>query len=160
MRKLPAGSNTVNDARLDVSARSLFAPLDKAFLDIRVFNSQAKSNWEKKTPAMYKNHEEQKKREYLPRVMQVEKASGFIPVVMSTSGGVGREADSLIRRIADKIALKRKEKYCDVVAFIRRRVRFDLLKTCVISLRGYRKPSMNTDINSLDFNLRKVASVY
>ena len=32
----------------------------------------------------------------------------------------------------------------DVVAFIRRRVRFDLLRTCVISLRGYRKPSNNT----------------
>ena len=92
--------------------------------------------------------------------MQVEKASGFIPVVLSTSGGLGREADSLIRRIADKIALKRREKYSDVVAFIRRRVRFDLLKTCVISLRGYRKASTNTNINTLDFNLRKVASVY
>ena len=43
---------------------------------------------------------------------------------------------------------------------IRRRVRFDLLRTCVISLRGYRKPTNNTSIESLDFNLRKVASVY
>ena len=65
-----------------------------------------------------------------------------------------------LSRSADRIALKRKEKYSDVVAFIRRRVRFDLLRTCVISLRGYRKPSNNTSIESLDFNLRKVASVY
>ena len=43
------------------------------------------------------------------------------------------------------------------MAFIRRRVKFDLLRTCVISLRGYRKPSNNTSIESLDFNLRKVA---
>ena len=67
---------------------------------------------------MYKSH-------------QNEKAGGFIPVILSTSGGVGTECDTLIRRIADRIALKRKGKYSDVVAFIRRRVRFDLLRTCV-----------------------------
>ena len=43
--KLPPGSNTADGARLDVSARSLYSPLDKAFIDIRVFNSLAKSNW-------------------------------------------------------------------------------------------------------------------
>ena len=109
---------------------------------------------------MYKSHQNEKRREYGPRLTQVEKAGGLSPAILSTSGGVGKECDTLIRRIADRIALKRKEKYSDVVAFIRRRVRFDLLRTCVISLRGYRKTSNNTSIESLDFNLRKVASVY
>ena len=156
--KLPPGSNTADGARLDVSARGLYSPLDKAFIDIRVFKSLAKSNWEKKPADMYKSNQNEKRREYGPRLTQVEKAGGFIPAILSTSGGIGKECD--IPRIAERIALKRKEKYSDVVAFIRRRVRFDLLRTCVISLRGYRKPSNNTSIESLDFNLRKVASVY
>ena len=88
---------------------------------------------------MYKSHQNEKRREYGPRLAQVEKAGGFIPAILSTSGGVGKECDTLVRRIADRIALKRKDKYSDVVAFIsfiRRRVRFDLLRRCVISLRG------------------------
>ena len=115
--KLPPGSNTADGARLDVSARSLYSPLDKAFIDIRVFNSLAKSNWEKKPADMYKSHQNEKRREYGPRLTQVEKAGGFIPAILSTSGGVGKECDTLIRRIADRIALKRKEKYSDVVFF-------------------------------------------
>ena len=56
--------------------------------------------------------------------------------VMSTSGGLRRECDKLVRQIAMKLSLKRGERYSDVVGFIRRRLRFDLLRTCVISLRG------------------------
>ena len=43
------------------------------------------------------------------------------------------------------------------ISFIRRRLRFDLLKTTVISLRGYREKNTQTDaaseINDLDLNL-------
>ena len=38
-----------------------------------MFNPQAKANWEKSIPQMYKSHEEEKKQGYLPRVLQVEK---------------------------------------------------------------------------------------
>ena len=57
-----------------MSARSLYSPLDKAFIDIRVFNSLAKSNWEKKPADMYKSHQNEKRREYGPRLNRVEKA--------------------------------------------------------------------------------------
>ena len=74
--KLPKGSITSPGARFDVSARNLWSPLVKAFIDVRVFNPQAKANWEKSIPQMYKSHEEEiqeKKQGYLPRVLQVEK---------------------------------------------------------------------------------------
>ena len=60
--KLPKGSITSPGARLDVSARNLWSPLAKAFIDVRVFNPQAKANWEKSIPQMYKSHEERRKR--------------------------------------------------------------------------------------------------
>ena len=71
--------------------------------------------------------------------------------VMSTSGRLSR--DKLVRQIEIKLSLKRREKYCDVVGFIRRRLRFDLLRTCVIALRGYKKSTALEKIKDLEFNI-------
>ena len=38
---LPLGSNTAENARADVSARSIWNPLEKAFLDVRMYHAQA-----------------------------------------------------------------------------------------------------------------------
>ena len=61
---LPSGSNSSDGARLDVSARSVWMPLAKAFFDIRVFNPLAKSNKSKTVAAMYRTHKQEKKRLY------------------------------------------------------------------------------------------------
>ena len=144
-----------------MSARNLLSPSAKAFIDVRVFNPQAKANWEKSIPQMYKSHEEEKKQGYLPRVLQVEKGT-FTPAVFITSGGMGKEADGLlryIRRMAERMSIKRGEKYSSVVSFLRRRFRFDLLKTCVIAMRGYKKPTTTAaKIDTLDLDLRTTAS--
>ena len=135
------GSITSPGARLDKSARNHWSPSAKVFIDVRVFNPQAKANWEKSIPQMYKSHEEEKKQGYLPRVLQVEKGT-FTPAVFITSGGMGKEADRLlryIRRMAKRMSIKRGENYSSVVSFLRRRFRFDLLKTCVIAMRGYKQ---------------------
>ena len=103
---------------------------------------------------MYISHENEKKTEYLQRVVQIEKAS-FTPLIFSTSGGMGKEADKFIRKVAEKISLKRKEHYSIVVNFRRRRYRFDLLKTCVISMRGYKKADTKTEnIEMLDLDCK------
>ena len=111
----------------------------KAFIDVRVFNPQAKANSEKSIPKMYKDnlyksHEEEKKQGYFPRVLQVEKGT-FTQAVFNTSGGMGKEADRLLWRMAERVSIKRGKNYSSVVSFLRRRFRFDLLKTYVIVMR-------------------------
>ena len=155
--QLPTGSNIKDGARLDVSARGIWAPLARAFLDIRVFNPQAQTNRSKPIPMMYSSHENQKKREYNARVLNIEKGT-FTPVVFSTSGGMGQEAEKLLKQMANKISTKRKENYCYTISFLRRRYRFDLLRTCVIALRGYRGSYKPDAIQDLDLNLQK--SIY
>jgi hypothetical protein len=152
--QLPPGSNKADNARLDVAARSVWNPLEKAFFDIRVFHAPAASNRNLKTiPAMYAYHENSKKREYNGRVMQVEKGV-FSPLVFSTSGGMGKEAGKVYNRIAQKMAYTKGQKYHDTISYIRKRLRFDLLKTTIISLRGYRgKPTPAPEIDDLDLNL-------
>ena len=62
---LPPGSNTADNARADVSARSIWNPFERAVLDVRVYHAQAPSNRNMKTiPRMYSHHKEQKKRAY------------------------------------------------------------------------------------------------
>ena len=80
----------------------------------------------------------------------------FSPLVFSTSGGMGKEAGKVYNRIAQKMAYTKGQKYHDAVSYIRKRLRFDLLKTTVISLRGYRgkpTPAFDPEIDDLDLNL-------
>ena len=155
--QLPAGTNLKDGARLDVSARSFWSPLDRAFVDIRVLHPQAQSNSNKTIKQMYQSHERSKKTEYNARVLQVEKAS-FTPLVFSTSGGMGEEAIRFYKRVADKMSRKTGQRYSDTITFIRRRLRFDLLRTCLISIRGYIGKKHTPDaIENLDLNLRPQA---
>ena len=73
---------------------------------------------------------------------------------------MGVEAAALFKRVAEKISWKTGQNYSDVMSFVRRRLRFDLLKTCLIALRGYRgknASSMAEPIDELDMNLRRRA---
>ena len=71
---LPSGSNTADNARADVSARSIWNQFERAFLDVRVYHAQAPFNRNlKNIPRMYSLHESQKKRAYNARILEVEK---------------------------------------------------------------------------------------
>jgi hypothetical protein len=69
--------------------------------------------------------------------MHVEKAS-FSPLVYSTTGGMGTECSRYHKRIAELIAKKSGDSYSDVVNHIRTRIRFALLKSTLIAVRGER----------------------
>ena len=69
------------------------------------------------------------------------------------------EPARIFKSLAEEISSKSGQTYSDTVAFIRRRLRFDLLKTCVISLRGFKGKinAKTTEMGSLDLNLRPKA---
>ena len=105
---------------------------------------------------MYVSHQNEKKTEYGPRAREVEKAA-LTAAVISTSGGMGKEMDMLVRQIAKKLSVKRGERYSETVGSVRRRIRFNPLRTCLIALRGYKNTTAPDSIRDLDFNLRPVA---
>ena len=150
----PPGSNTSVEARLDVSCRGLWAPLDKAFTDIRVLNPNAMSNARMPIKNMYKHHEDEKKRAYNARVINSEHAT-FTPLVFTTSGGMATECERFFKRLATLVAIKTNQRYCDTITHIRRRIRFDLLRTCLIGLRGHRGKLFTRakEVEELDLNL-------
>ena len=148
---------TGDQARLDISARGVWTPFDKTFLDIRVSHPNCLSNRTKTPKEVYEKNENEKKDEYLERVLNVEKAT-FTPAVFLTSGGMSNECKQFINRLADLIARKRKERYCDVVRHVRTRLRFfAMLKTTLIALRGYRGKKVDnkheTPLPEVSYNL-------
>ena len=61
---LNSGANIKEGARLDISAVGLWQCLEKAYIDIQVFNPNAKTNVEMgKISKMHSNHEDKKKKD-------------------------------------------------------------------------------------------------
>ena len=133
---LPAGTNVADGARSDVSAVGLWHPMNRAFIDVLVFNPHAPSNAVASLKQTYIRHENDKKRSYLARILQVEKGT-FSPAVFSCSGGASPETSQLLKAIAEKMSVKRKENYSITINFLRRRLSFDILRSCLMSFREY-----------------------
>ena len=83
------------------------------------------------------NYESMKKREYAQRVHEVEHGV-FTPLVLSTTGGMGREAATFYKRLADGISRKEQKQYSVVMGWIRCRLSFAILRSAILCIRGSR----------------------
>ena len=151
-------TNTAPEARLDILARGFWSSLDRTFFDVRVLHHGAKSNDHGSLVKVYEKHEIEKKDTYNSRILQVEKSS-FTPLVFLTSGGMGKEADKFHKRLASLLAKKRGNSYSDTIAYIRRKLRFSILRTTLMAVRGYRGRSVrkyddNSNINIIPYSIQ------
>ena len=104
-------ANVEDGARLDVAAHGFWGGrFEKAFLDVRVFNPSARSNRQTSLQAVYRRHEQEKKRQYEQRVREVEHAT-FTPLVLSSTGGMGKAATVFYKRLASMLSEKRGIQY-------------------------------------------------
>ncbi len=149
-------TNVQEDARLDISAVGVFAPFERTFFDIRVTHPNCDTNAFKTLNKVYKEHETAKKAAYEERVLQAEKGS-FVPLVFTTSGGMGPLCSGFVNRISELIALDRNESVSEVKGHIRTRLRFALLRSTLVSLRGIRgypgRHGRYISLNEVSFNL-------
>jgi len=149
-----ARGNTTDKARLDISAVGVWSRYQKTFFDVRVTHPTADSHMTKSLDDLYKENENEKKRAYNDRIINVEKSS-FTSLVFTTTGGMGPECHKLNKRIAETIASKQKEEYSQVMKHIRCKLRFALLKATLIAIRGVRGKvgAEEDEICDISFNL-------
>ena len=121
-------------ARLDISARGLWSGLDKTMFDVRILHPGAESYKGRNMESLFKQHESEKKSKYLDHVLNTEKCS-FTPLVFTTHGGYGPEADRYHKRIATLLSQKRNILYSEAISFVRRRIRFSILRTTLIAIK-------------------------
>jgi hypothetical protein len=109
--------NTDDGARVDIRARGFWIGQQDAFFDVREFYPNASSY----------------------RSQNIASILVFItPLVLSTTGGMGREAETFYKCLADMISNKRQQKYSATIGWLRCRMSFASLRSSIMCIRGSR----------------------
>ena len=147
-------TNTQDEARLDIAATGFISAFERTFFDVRVTHPNCDTNLFKPLSQLYSEHESEKKRTYEERVIEAEKGS-FIPLVFSTSGGMGPLCRTFFKKLAHIIAEDNNERYEDVIHHLRVRTRYALLRSTLMALRGQRGRKLKKvdPISETSFNL-------
>ncbi|XP_064404503.1 uncharacterized protein LOC135349822, partial [Halichondria panicea] len=133
-----ASANTQDGARLDVAADGFWGSrFERAFFNVRVFNPYAPSNRQPQLSTTYHKHENIKKRAYDQRIRDVENST-FTPLILSSTGGLGRSATSTYKRLASLLSTKWDQPYSTTMGWIRCRLSFSLLRSAITCIRGAR----------------------
>ena len=130
-------ANTSNGARVDISARGFWTRGQRAFLDIRIFDPMAACYRPLSLDAAHKKNETEKTRKYAERILNVDHGS-FTPLIFTTSGGMSPRTQCFYARLAELLAEKKHQPRSYVVAWMRCRLSFSLLRSALLCLRGTR----------------------
>ena len=130
-------ANIRPDARSDVRARGFWREGQNAFFDIMVTNADCASQHEKPVQTILKSHENDKKRKYNARIMEVDHGT-FTPIILTIKGVMGHECRVFHKTLSQKIAEKTGEKYSEVTRMIRVKLSFLVLKAALLCVRGSR----------------------
>ena len=148
-----ATANTLDNARLDLSAQGFWTRGERAFFDIRVFDPVALSYMNQSLEASHGKQEEHKRLCYEERIINVEHGS-FTPLIFTIAGGMSRGTQKFYDRLAEMLAESRGQTKSTVVAWMRCRLSFSLLRSAILCLRGTRRRNIastevrNTEIQS------------
>ena len=137
-----ATSNKQDNARVDLSARDFWSKGERAHFDIRVFDPMAQSYKEENLDKIHLKHEKEKRRTYEERIIRIEKGS-FTPLVFTIMGGASTGTQKALSKIAEKLSEKRGTPCSIVMAWLRCKLSFALLRGANLCLRGTRRRKIN-----------------
>ena len=127
--------NTADNARLDISTRGLWNSCEKTFFDTRSTHPTSQSYSGKSLAEVYQQHEKEKDK-YNQRVIYIKKSS-FNPLVFTTTRGMAPECNRVNKRLAEKIAEKRRKPYAFVITYVRTKLRFAEEHPTLAAIRGF-----------------------
>ena len=142
-------ANKQDDARSDIRAEGFWGKKRRAFFDVMVFTPFARSYSTRSLKAIYAEHEGRKNREYKERILKVERAD-FTPLVFSLTGGMGPQAQAVIRRLGGLLAEREKVSKSDIMGWLRARLSFTVLRAVITCLRGCRSLNYKACIGEVE----------
>ena len=157
---LNRGTNKAPDARLDIHARGFWERQKSAFFDVRVCLPNADSYKDLSPKQIYRQHENEKKRMYANRVMEVEQAT-LTPLVFTTTGGMAKECRRYYSRLAERLADKKGKEYATTKSWIRTKVSFEMLRSALLCPRGSRATRrISTSLQNMQFAVERGLAVF
>ena len=131
-------ANMSTEERLDIKAGGFWSGGVTSFFDVRVTHVNSVSNQNKPRATIFREQENERKRQYLQRVLEVEHGN-FTPLAFGTNGGLGVKCTLFLKSLAELLARKNKESYVIVIAWLRTCLSFEILQSvrplCVRSSR-------------------------
>ena len=124
------GANKAPDARLDIHARG-FWETEICILRRSGVYPNADSYRDLTPKQIYKKHENEKKRQYAKRVIQIEQGT-FPPLVFKATGGMADECVKYHSRLAELIPNKKGESYSSAISWIRAKVSFAIVRSAIL----------------------------
>ena len=106
----------------------------KAFFDVNSKCIQGKA-----TSTIFKERDEEKKRKYQQRVLNVGMGS-LPPLLFGTNGGMGAHYNCFLKRLAQKSSEKNEEPYRITITWIRTLLSFEILRSVHTCVRCSRTP--------------------
>jgi hypothetical protein len=85
-------------------------------IDIRVTDTDAKSNLSKDPAKVLEAHEKEKEKKYLGACLEQRRT--FTPFVVSTDGLIGKEAKTLLTKLSTLLAEKWGKSYSEVCGYV------------------------------------------
>ena len=113
--------------RSDIRMRGFWREGQNTFFDIMVTNADCPSQLEKPVQTILKSHENDKKRKYNARIMEVDHGT-FTPIILTIKGVMGHECRVFHKTLSQKLAEKTGERYSEVTRMIRLKLSFLVLK--------------------------------
>ena len=134
-----------------MKAGGFWIPGVTAFFDIQVMHANSRSNQGKHTATIFKEQENEKKRKYNQRVIDVEMGT-FTPLVFGTNRGMGLDCQNFLRTLANKLSSKNNEPYASVISWLRIQHWLAILRALHRCIRGSRYPFKSHEVSE-DFTL-------
>ncbi len=147
--------NSADEARSDIRARGFWRHGQNAYFDVRVTNPLCATAMKNSVAKTLDYHEREKKRKYNARIMTQEHGT-FTPLIFTALGTTGKECDKFLKTLSEKIAIKDNERYEHVINWIRCKISFLCIKSCILCVRGSRSlinNSTNAHYVSTDFSI-------
>ena len=129
-------------ARPDIRAGEVWRQGQNPFFDIRLTNA-ACSQKDLPVCTILKKHENEKKRSYNSRIINVEHGT-FTALVFSLTGGKGPETSMFHKHIAHKTPNKTEERHEKIQTLIRCKLSFLILRPVLLCIRGSRSISKDS----------------
>uniref|UniRef100_A0A1X7UHG6 Uncharacterized protein n=1 Tax=Amphimedon queenslandica TaxID=400682 RepID=A0A1X7UHG6_AMPQE len=120
----------------DISARGIWQSQATAVFDVRVIDSDAPSYRHMSPKAVLKSAETAKKNKYSSACESIH--TSFTPLCFTIDGLVGVEANTFLKKLAERLSLKWDQPYGQVIYWVRKRLSFALLRATGLCLRGTR----------------------
>ena len=120
----------------DLRIRGVWQPQAEALFDIRVVDTDAQSYAHRTVDDVLISAEKEKKKKY--NEAAAARHASFSPFVVSVDGYMGKEAKTVLSRVADKLASSWGKSYAVVMGWVQARMSFAILRATNLCVRGSR----------------------